>query len=143
MGSLLHNPYFATGAHFAVTGLAMIVFLSVFELVTKYQVWEELKKGNLAVAMATGGKIFGIANIFRYSISEHVSIGQGLLWGSFGYLLLLISYFVFEFMTPGYKIDDEIGKGNLAIGFIAMMISIGFSYIIGASLIGRLDAAAG
>ena len=135
MGGLLHNPYFATGAHFAVTGLAMIVFLSLFELVTKYQVWEELKKGNLAVAMATGGKIFGIANIFRYSISEHVSIGQGLIWGTFGFLLLLISYFVFEFMTPGYKIDDEIAKGNLAIGLIAMMISIGFSYIIGASLI--------
>jgi putative membrane protein len=135
MEALLHNPYFATGAHFAITGLAMIVFLSVFELVTKYQVWEELKRGNLAVAMATGGKIFGIANIFRYSISEHVSFGQGLIWGTFGFLLLLISYFVFEFMSPGYKVDEEIAKGNLAIGFIAMVLSVGFSYIIGASLI--------
>lgn len=135
MGDLLHNPYFATAANYAVTGLAMIVFLSLFELVTRYQVWEELKKGNLAVAMATGGKIFGIANIFRYSISEHVSIGQSLIWGTFGYVLLLISYFIFEFMTPSYKIDDEIAKGNLAIGFIAMMISIGFSYVIGASLV--------
>lgn len=135
MGDLLHNPYFATAANYGVTGLAMIVFLSLFELVTRYQVWEELKKGNLAVAMATGGKIFGIANIFRYSISEHVSIGQSLIWGTFGYVLLLISYFIFEFMTPSYKIDDEIAKGNLAIGFIAMMISIGFSYVIGASLV--------
>jgi len=135
MGDLLNNPYFATAANYAVTGLAMIVFLSLFELVTRYQVWEELKKGNLAVAMATGGKIFGIANIFRYSISEHVSIGQSLIWGTFGYVLLLISYFIFEFMTPSYKIDDEIAKGNLAIGFIAMMISIGFSYVIGASLV--------
>ncbi|HZG81219.1 MAG TPA: DUF350 domain-containing protein [Brevibacillus sp.] len=135
MGDLLNNPYFATAANYAVTGLAMIVFLSLFELVTRYQVWEELKKGNLAVAMATGGKIFGIANIFRYSISEHVSIGQSLIWVTFGYVLLLISYFIFEFMTPSYKIDDEIAKGNLAIGFIAMMISIGFSYVIGASLV--------
>jgi len=135
MGDLLHNPYFATAAYYAVTGLAMIVFLSLFELVTRYQVWEELKKGNLAVGLATGGKIFGIANIFRYSISEHVSIGQALIWGTFGYVLLLVSYFIFEFMTPGYKIDDEIAKGNLAIGFIAMMISIGFSYVIGASLV--------
>lgn len=135
MGDLLSNPYFATAANYAVTGLAMIVFLSLFELVTRYQVWEELKKGNLAVAMATGGKIFGIANIFGYSISEHVSIGQSLIWGTFGYVLLLISYFIFEFMTPSYKIDDEIAKGNMAIGFIAMMISIGFSYVIGASLV--------
>lgn len=134
MGSLLHNPYFATAAYFTVTGLAMILFLSVFELVTRYRVWQELKQGNLAVAMATGGKIFGIANIFRYSIQAHLSLGQALIWGTFGFLLLLVSYFVFEFMTPSFKIDEEIAKDNRAIGFIAMVLSIGFSYIIGASL---------
>lgn len=130
----MNNPYFATAAHFAVTGLAIILFLSIFELVTRYRVWAELQRGNVAVAMATGGKIFGIANVFRYSIQQHDSIGQALIWGTFGFFLLLVSYFVFEFMTPGYKIDDEIAKGNKAIGLIAMMISIGFSYIIGASL---------
>lgn len=134
MGSLLHNPYFATAAYFTVTGLAMILFLSVFELVTRYRVWQELKQGNLAVAMATGGKIFGIANIFRYSIQANLSLGQALIWGTFGFLLLLVSYFVFEFMTPSFKIDEEIAKDNRAIGFIAMVLSIGFSYIIGASL---------
>ncbi|MGG1661851.1 DUF350 domain-containing protein [Brevibacillus sp. NRS-1366] len=134
MASLLHNPYFATAAYFTVTGLAMILFLSVFELVTRYRVWQELKQGNLAVAMATGGKIFGIANIFRYSIQAHLSLGQALIWGTFGFLLLMVSYFVFEFMTPTFKIDEEIAKDNRAIGFIAMVLSIGFSYIIGASL---------
>lgn len=135
MGNLLHNPYFATAAYFAVTGLAMILFLSIFELVTRYQVWQELRRGNLSVAMATGGKIFGIANIFRYSIQEHASIGKALIWGSFGFVLLLVSYFVFEFMTPSYKIDEEIAKDNRAIGLTAMVISIGFSYIIGAALV--------
>lgn len=134
MESLLHNQYFATAAFFAVTGLAMIVFLSIFELVTRYRVWQELKRGNLSVAMATGGKIFGIANIFRHSIQAHASMGQALIWGSFGFLLLLVSYFVFEFMTPSYRIDDEIAKDNRAIGFMAMALSVGFSYIIGASL---------
>ena len=134
MADLLNNPYFATAANFAVTGLAIILFLAVFELVTRYRVWEELQRGNVAVAMATGGKIFGIANVFRYSLQQHDSIGQALLSGTFGFFLLLVSYFVFEFMTPGYRIDEEIGKGNKAIGLIAMMISIGVSYIIGASL---------
>ncbi|WP_289134869.1 DUF350 domain-containing protein [uncultured Brevibacillus sp.] len=134
MASLLHNPYFAAAAYFTVTGLAMILFLSVFELVTRYRVWHELKQGNLAVAMATGGKIFGIANVFRHSIQAHQSLGQALIWGTFGFLLLLVSYFVFEFMTPTFKIDEEIAKDNRAVGFIAMVLSIGFSYIIGASL---------
>jgi len=134
MADLLNNPYFATAANFAVTGLAIILFLAIFELVTRYKVWEELKRGNVAVAMATGGKIFGIANVFRYSLQQHDSLGHALLWGAFGFVLLLVGYFVFEFMTPGYRIDEEIGKGNKAIGLIAMMISIGVSYIIGASL---------
>jgi putative membrane protein len=134
MQSLLSNPYFATAAYFAVTGLAMILFLAIFELVTSYQVWHELKRGNLSVAMATGGKIFGIANIFRFSIEQHDSIGQALIGGTIGFLLLLASYFLFEFMTPSYKIDEEIARDNRAIGFTAMVISVGFSYVIGATL---------
>lgn len=134
MAKLLSNPYFATAAYYAVTGLAMILFLTIFELVTRYRVWEELKRGNMAVAMATGGKIFGIANVFRFSIQEHDSIGQALIWGSYGFILLLVSYFVFEFMTPSFNIDKEIEKDNRAIGFTAMVISVGFSYIIGSSL---------
>ncbi|WP_390620956.1 DUF350 domain-containing protein [Brevibacillus massiliensis] len=131
---LLANPYFATAAYFAVTGLAMILFLTIFELVTKYRVWKEIKKGNIAVAMATGGKVFGIANIFRFSIEHHDSIGQALIWGSFGFLLLLVSYFVFEFMTPSFHVDAEIERDNRAVGFLSMVLSIGFSYIVGASL---------
>jgi putative membrane protein len=134
MAHLLHNQYFAAAAYFTVTGLMMILFLSIFELVTRYRVWQELKRGNLAVAMATGGKIFGIANIFRYSIQEHASIGQALIGGTFGFLLLLMGYFIFEFMTPSYKIDEEIANDNRAIGLMAMVISIGFSFIIGVSL---------
>lgn len=134
MGSLLHHPYFAMAAYFAVTGLMMILFLSIFELVTRYRVWHELKQGNMAVAMATGGKIFGIANIFRYSIQEQASMGQALIGATVGYCLLLAGYFIFEFMTPSVNIDDEIAKDNRAIGFTAMMLSIGFSYMIGASL---------
>lgn len=134
MQHLLSNPYFATTAYFAVTGLAMLFFLTIFELVTKYRVWEEVKKGNLAVAMATGGKIFGIANIFRFSIEQHDKIGQALIWGALGFVLLLASYFIFEFLTPSINVDEEIARDNRAVGLISMMISIGFSYVVGASL---------
>jgi putative membrane protein len=134
MASLLANPYIATAAYYAVTGLAMILFLTIFELVTRYRVMEELQRGNLAVAMATGGKIFGVANIFRFSIEHHDSIGRALIWGSYGFVLLLASYFIFEFMTPRYQVDEEIARDNRAVGFMAMVISIGFSYVIGASL---------
>jgi len=130
----LTNPYVETAAYFSVTILAVVVFLAVFELVTSYDNWEEIRKGNVAVAMATGGKIFGICNIFRFSIQNHDSLFQSLVWASFGFLLLLAAYFLFEFLTPFFRIDREIENGNKAVGLIAMVISVAASYVVGAGV---------
>jgi len=131
MGSFWEIEAVRTAANFSVTLLCMVLFLAVFELVTKYKNWEEIKKGNVAVAMATGGKIFGIANIFRYSIGQHDSLFAMIGWGVYGFILLLVAYFIYEFLTPQFNIDEEIANDNRAVGFISMVISIGLSFIIG------------
>ena len=58
------NPLVETAGYFSVVVLCLIVSMVLFELVTKYKNWEEIRKGNVAVAMATGGKIFGVATSF-------------------------------------------------------------------------------
>lgn len=135
MNNFWENKFVLIAANYSVVVLSIIVFLSIFELVTKYRNLEQIKNGNLAVAMATGGKIFGIANIFRFSIQHNDSLVMMLLSGLFGFFLLLIGYFIFEFLTPKFNIDEEIEKGNHAVGFLAMMISIGLSYVIGAGIV--------
>ncbi|CAH1223317.1 hypothetical protein PAECIP111893_04953 [Paenibacillus plantiphilus] len=132
---LMSNPYAASLAYVSVTVLALIVFLYFFEFVTRYKCWTEIKKGNLAVAMATGGKIFGICNLFRFSIETNDSVYQSMIWATFGFLILIAAYFLFEFLTPVFRIDDEIEKDNRAVGFIAMIISVSLSYVIGATII--------
>lgn len=132
---LLDNPYIAGLASLSVAVLALIVFLYIFELVTRYRAWDEIKKGNLAAAMATGGKIFGICNLFRFSIEAGDTIYQSMAWAAYGYVLLLAAYFLFEFMTPVFRIDDEIQRDNRAVGFIAMVISVSLSYVIGAAVL--------
>ncbi|WEK55204.1 MAG: DUF350 domain-containing protein [Candidatus Cohnella colombiensis] len=132
--SVMSHSFSAVLAYFSVGILALIVFLSCFELVTKYKCWDEIRKGNLAVAMATGGKIFGICNIFSHSISANDSIYESMLWAAVGFVLLLIAYFLFEYLTPVFRIDEEIAKDNRAVGFIAMILSISMSYIIGAAV---------
>ncbi|PAV30439.1 hypothetical protein CIL05_08175 [Virgibacillus profundi] len=128
------NIIVETAARYSVVILCTIVFLAIFELVTTYKNWHEIKNGNFAVAMATGGKIFGIATIFRYSIEHNDTLIQSISWGTIGFILLLSGYFIFEFLTPTIKVDEEIGKGNKAVGLISMMISIGLSFVIGASI---------
>ena len=128
------DPYIESAAYYSVVVLSIVVFLVVFELVTKYKNWEEIQKGNMAVAMATGGKIFGLANIFRYSIEHNDNLLRMLGWGIYWFVLLLVSYFIFEFLTPKFRIDDEIEQDNRAVGFISLVISIGMSYVIGAGI---------
>ncbi|MGD7044174.1 DUF350 domain-containing protein [Jeotgalibacillus proteolyticus] len=134
MNHFWQHPLVETAGYYSVVVLCMIVFLAVFEMVTKYNNWEEIQKGNLAVAMATGGKVFGIANIFRYSIDQHDTLISMMGWGVYGFVLLLVAYFMFEFLTPRFKVDDEIQNNNKAVGFISMVISVGLSFVIGASI---------
>jgi putative membrane protein len=131
---MLSNPYIETLAFFSVAIVALIVFVAIFEVVTKYNDWEEIKKGNVAVAMATGGKIFGICNLFRFAILNNDSVLHSLIWAGYGFVLLMAAYFIFQFLTPYFKIDDEIQKDNKAVGLLSMMISISISYVIGASV---------
>lgn len=73
MSSFWENVLVDTAASFSVVILCTVVFLAVFELVTKYKNWEEIRKGNIAVAMATGGKILvlQISSGTRLSIMIH------------------------------------------------------------------------
>ncbi|BFH15801.1 DUF350 domain-containing protein [Paenibacillus melissococcoides] len=130
----LSNPYVSMIAYFSVAVLALVLLLSIFELVTRYKCWDEIRKGNLSVAMATSGKIFGICNIFRFGIVARDSLYTSLLWAALGYVLLLAAYFLFGFLMPYFRLDEEIEKDNRAVGLLAMIISISLSYIIGASI---------
>lgn len=135
MTGFWENIIVLTTARYSIVILCTLVFMAVFELVTSYKNWTEIKNGNMAVAMATGGKIFGIANIFRYSIEHNDSLLQSIGWGTFGFVLLLLGYLIFEFLTPTIKTDEEIGKGNRAVGLISLIISVGLSFVIGASIL--------
>ena len=128
------HPLVETTGYFSVVVLCLILTMVIFEVVTKYKNWEEIQKGNVAVAMATGGKIFGVSNIFRYSIENHNSLPEMMGWGLYGFGLLLVAYFLFEFLTPKFNIDREIENDNRSVGFISLSISVGLSFVIGASI---------
>ena len=132
--SFWSNPFVETAGYFSVVVLCLVVSMVIFEIVTKYNNWAEIKKGNIAVALATGGKILGICNVFRYSIQQHSSLFEMLYWGSFGFGLLIFAYVLFEFFTPRFKVDEEIENGNAAVGLISLTISLGLSFVIGASI---------
>ncbi len=132
--SIWDNVYVMSAAYFILAFISIIIFLAIFELVTKYNDWEEIKKGNVSVALATSGKLLAIGIILAFSIKSNDSLWEIFIWGSYGFLLQLISYYLFEFFTPTFKVDEEIAKDNRAVGLLSFMVSITVSIIIGASI---------
>lgn len=134
MEDLFSHSYIYTAGVYSVVVIAIIIALAIFEWVTKYNTWNEVKKGNLSVALATGGKVFGVANVFRHSIMANDSVLSMLGWGAFGFALLIFVYFIFEFLTPGFKVDQELKQDNRAVGLLSFVLSVSLSYVIGASI---------
>lgn len=135
MDAWMDNAFINTAGNFSVAVLFLVIFLWIFEVITPYRNWEEIKKGNIAVALATGGKLFGVSNILHYSIMHNDGILFMLLWGFYGFVLLILSYLIFEFLTPMFKVDEEISQDNRAVGIISFIISVGISFVIGAGII--------
>ncbi|MBY9080507.1 DUF350 domain-containing protein [Paenibacillus sp. HN-1] len=133
--AMLNNPLGSVISYFAVAVLELIVFLWLFEMVTRYNCWEEIRKGNVAVSMATGGKIFGLCNVMRFSIQAGSSIYETMKWSLAGFVLLIAAYLMFEFLTPFMSIDKEIAADNRAVGLTAMLISVSLSYVIGSAIL--------
>ncbi|TFB25112.1 DUF350 domain-containing protein [Filobacillus milosensis] len=112
-----------------LAGLLMIVF----ELFTPYKDREELLAGNVAVGAQFAGKIIGLGIITEASIAHNVSLIGAAVWIVIGYILMLIGYYVFELITP-FKIEDEIKKGNVAIGVLVASVSIFIGFAVSGSI---------
>lgn len=117
--------------------LSMAIILGtifVFTRATKYNDWEEIAQGNVAAALALGGKIFGVANIIRFSVLSNSSASQTVFWGVLGAALMVIIYLLFEWLTPKLNVNQEIASGNRAVGVISLVFSVAASFVIGASI---------
>lgn len=114
--------------------IIILLTILIFVIITKYDDWEEIRKGNIAAAMALGGKIFGVGNIMRFAILSNNNAGETVLWGVIGLVLLILVYLLFEWLTPRLNVNQEIGSGNVAVGLLSLVFSITFSFVIGASI---------
>ncbi|MHC9541230.1 MAG: DUF350 domain-containing protein [Vulcanimicrobiota bacterium] len=128
------NSYASAALFFLATSVVVLLGTFIFSLATRIKIWDEINKGNMAVALSAGGIILGIANIMRFAISSCSSVIEALKWGGIGTVALLVVYFAFELLTLKLNVNEEIGKGNNAVGLISLVLSVAFSYIIGASI---------
>lgn len=117
-----------------IIGLQLLGML-IFNLMTPYKDMEELKKGNVAVALALGGKFMSTALILGVAAYTNSSIWFMMLWFAIGYVCLIAAYWIFELMTPSFKISEQLVKGNVAVGVMLFAVYLGFAFAISSLII--------
>lgn len=122
------------GLYFVTSALLLVIAVCLFNLLTRYKVWEEIQKGNMAVGLASGGMILGMARIIQVAINTNHSIEAALKWGALGMVMLILTYWIFEWVTPKLNVNEEIQKGNRAVGVISLVFSLAISMIISACI---------
>ncbi|MDP5274650.1 DUF350 domain-containing protein [Chengkuizengella axinellae] len=118
-----------------VITVLQLLGMVIFGLITPFNDLEELKKGNTAVGLAFGGKFLGTAIILGVAAYTNTSILHMALWFLVGYLCLLFTYFIFDWVTPGLKLSDHLQKGNVAIGVLLAFVYIGIGFAVSSLII--------
>ncbi|MHA6480652.1 DUF350 domain-containing protein [Paenibacillus sp. strain BS8-2] len=123
-----------------VVSVAVIIILQllgmiVFNWITPFKDMEELKKGNVAVGLALGGKFISTAIILGVAAYTNSNIWFMVLWFAIGYVCLLAAYLIFDLLTPGFKVSEQLVKGNVAVGIMLFSVYLGFAFAISSLII--------
>lgn len=112
----------------------LLVTTCLSTLITRYNDWQEIARGNAAAAVVLGGKLLGVAIIVRTAILTNPSLLYALLWGLIGTVLLLATYLLFELLTVRLNVNTEIARGNVAVAVLCAALSLAVSLIVSASI---------
>jgi putative membrane protein len=52
------------------------------------------------------------------------------LFGVLGIVMLALGFKVFEWITPKLKVEEELGKGNMAVGVVVAAAIIGVALVV-------------
>lgn len=129
------DAFISTFIYFVIAIIVVLIGLVIFEwITTKYKDWDEIANNNQAVALSIAGKIIGICIILAFAIYHSVTVWETLIWGGYGVVLQIIAYFVFEFATRMFSVEEKIKDNNVSVGIISLAVSVGLAFVIGASI---------
>jgi len=113
---------------------ALLVGAFVFSKLTKFNDADEINKGNQAAGMYFGSKLLGlciIVGMVSYGSDDWVDM---LIWSGIGIVILCLVYVVFDWLTPKFKVCEQIAEGNMAVAQLLRSVIIGVSIVIGTFL---------
>jgi putative membrane protein len=89
-----------------------------------------MAKGNKAASYALGGRLLGLAIVLYSTAANSISFLDMVLWGAIGILAQIIVFYLAEWLTPRFNINQSIEEDNQAVGLFLMFLSISIGIVI-------------
>lgn len=123
-----------------VISLLVVVLLQfagmyVFSLMTPYKEMEQINKGNVAVGLTMGGEFLATAIVLAIAAYTNSSVLHMSLWFAVGFICLIVTYWVFDWLTPNFSLAKQLEEGNVAVGSLLACVYIGIALAVGSLII--------
>ncbi|KFN13215.1 DUF350 domain-containing protein [Bacillus pseudomycoides] len=112
----------------------LCIGLFLMEVTTKVKEFSLMAKGNKAASYALGGRLFGLAIVLYSTAANSISFLDMVLWGAIGILAQIIVFYLAEWLTPRFNINQSIEEDNQAVGLFLMFLSISIGIVIAGCL---------
>ncbi|AIK39618.1 DUF350 domain-containing protein [Bacillus pseudomycoides] len=112
----------------------LCIGLFLMEVTTKVKEFSLMAKGNKAASYALGGRLLGLAIVLYSTAANSISLLDMVLWGAIGILAQIIVFYLAEWLTPRFNINQSIEEDNQAVGLFLMFLSISIGIVIAGCL---------
>ncbi|MGI2833226.1 DUF350 domain-containing protein [Bacillus cytotoxicus] len=120
---------------YLVVSLGLLcIGLFLMEVTTKVKEFSLMAKGNKAASYALGGRVLDLAIVLYSTAAHSVSLLDMLIWGAIGVLAQIIVFYLAEWLTPRFNINQSIEEDNQAVGLFLMFLSVSIGIVIAGCL---------
>ena len=127
---LLGLPAFFS--YFAIGGILLLLFITLYNGLTPLNEWELVKQDDLAAAVAFSGSLMGFVVPLVSAIANAQSNVDCILWGVVALIVQLTAFFVVRMFLP--RLAERIKEGEVSAGIVLAAISLSVGMINAASM---------
>lgn len=122
----------AFAAYLGTGVLVWALALAAYALVTRHSEFAQIRKGNIAAAIAFAGAAVGVALPVSGAITHSVNLLDSVLWAAIAAVFQLVAYGVSHVFVP--NISRRIDDGDVAAGVFLAGSSVAFGLMNAAAM---------
>lgn len=117
----------AFGAYFAISIGLLLLFATLYAMVTPYRELNLIREGNIAAACSYSGALIGFIIPLSSAVTHSVGMVDMIIWGIVALIVQVTTFFIVRLIFPSIVQDipsNQIAKGiflgvmSLAVGII-------------------------